>query len=280
MIEATSATGLLDLEFEASNGGRTELVRRAQRFPLRFTVPLHLDPALPGMAFVYVQNPTGGLFAGDRLVTRIRAGQRARVHLTTQSATKAYRTSGDFAGQRLLLDLGELSYAEYVPDLLIPQRGAALEQELEARLAPGAALVATELVGPGRLARGEAFEYERLSLKTAAFSGETELFTDALVLEPRERSPRTRGALGRFLYLGNLYVVAPDRDTEELTDQLRAALPEVDGALAAVGGLPSSSGVALRVLAKTSAGAATVLEEAWKAARLNLIGAPLPPRRK
>lgn len=280
MTEEATATGLLDLEFEASQSGRTHLVRRAQRFPLRLTVPLHLDPAEPGMAFVYVQNPTGGLFAGDRLLTRVRAGQGTRVHVTTQSATKAYQTSGDFACQRLLLELGESSYAEYVPDLLIPQRGAELEQAVEVRVSAGAALVATELIGPGRLARGEVFEYERISLKTAAFHGETELFVDTLLLEPKERSPRSRGALGPFLYLGNLYAVVPNQDAEKLVDQLRSALPEFDGALAAVSGLPTSSGATVRVLAETSAKAVAMLEEAWKAARLNLIGTPPPPRRK
>ena len=70
------ADGLLELAFRVGPGDRTVLASRRQRFPLRLTVPLMLDPALPGMAFVYVQNPTGGVFAGDRLRRSHRRGAR------------------------------------------------------------------------------------------------------------------------------------------------------------------------------------------------------------
>ncbi len=66
-------------------------------------MPFHLDAAAPDMAFVYVQNPTGGVFAGDRLLTSVTADPGARVHLTTQSATKLYRMEGGEARQELTL---------------------------------------------------------------------------------------------------------------------------------------------------------------------------------
>ena len=280
MTSEPATTGLLDLEFEAGSDGHTNLVRRAQRFPLRFTVPLHLDPADPGMAFVYVQNPTGGLFAGDRLLTQVRTGRGTRVHVTTQSATKVYRMPEGFASQRIAFELGEGAYAEYLPDLLIPQAGAALEQEVHARLARGAALVLAELIAPGRLARGEVFEYERVSLRTTAVGSEHELFTDTLVLEPGRRSPRAAGILGEHLYVGSLYAVAPDRDPGEILEKLDRMLPKTGEALAAVGCLPSASGAVVRVLAQTAATAMTVLEGAWAAARCVLVGSPPPARRK
>ena len=80
--------GMLSLAFWCDARGRTTLSAHRQRFPLRTTVPLYLDDADPGMAFVYVQNPTGAVFAGDRLTTRVAAGADARVHVTTQSAIR------------------------------------------------------------------------------------------------------------------------------------------------------------------------------------------------
>ena len=53
--------------------GARDLRRRSQRFPLRLTAPLYLDPAQPQMAFVYVQNPTGGMFEGDGLIVSVDA---------------------------------------------------------------------------------------------------------------------------------------------------------------------------------------------------------------
>ena len=71
--------GLLALRFaRAERGAPSRLVERRQRFPLRLTVPLYLDPAEPGMAFVYVQNPTGGVFPGDDLTTEVTADEGTR----------------------------------------------------------------------------------------------------------------------------------------------------------------------------------------------------------
>ena len=275
------AGGLLALRFTSGAGGRTELAERSQRFPLRWTVPMYLDPGDPGMAFVYVQNPTGGLFAGDRLVTRLAAGPRTRVHLTTQSATKAYRMVGGEAHQRIEITLDEEAFVEYVPDLLIPQAGAKLDQELAVAVGEGAAFVGIEMVAPGRLARGEAFAYERLRLATEVRAvGGPPLCADTLLFEPARRSPERRGLLGRYLYFGLLLAVTPSGDADALADRLDATLARSPDALAAAGTLPAGAGAFARVLGVTPVAARKALEAAWSAAREAIIGLPLPPRRK
>ena len=75
---AVQQAGLLHLAFGRDWRGRSSLRAHRQRFPLRTTQPFYLDPALPEMAFVYVQNPTGGVFAGDRLVVDVVADAGVR----------------------------------------------------------------------------------------------------------------------------------------------------------------------------------------------------------
>jgi urease accessory protein len=280
-VSEEPADGLLALRFVSGADGRTELADRFQRFPLRWTVPMYLDPGDPGMAFVYVQNPTGGLFAGDRLVMRLAAGPRTRVHLTTQSATKAYRMTEGEARQRIEVALGEQAFVEYAPDLLIPQAGARLEQELVVDVAEDAAFIGIETVAPGRLARGEVFAYTRLRLATEIRTANgPALFADTLLLEPARRSPRRRGLLGPYLYLGLLLAVAPANDAEALAERLDAVLAGAPDVLAAAGALPAGAGAFARVLAATPGAARRALDGAWSAARQALVGLPLPPRRK
>lgn len=275
------AGGLLALRFVSGVGGRTELAARSQRFPLRWTVPMYLDPGDPGMAFVYVQNPTGGLFAGDRLVTRLVAGPYARVHLTTQSATKAHRMVEGDAHQRIEVTLDEGAFVEYAPDLLIPQAGARVNQELAVDVGAGAAFVGIETVAPGRLARGEAFAYERLRLATEVrAAGGPPLCADTLLLQPARRSPNSRGLLGRYPYLGLLLAVAPSGNADALAERVDAALARSPDALAAAGVLPAGAGAFARVLAASPGTARRALEAAWSAARQAIVGLPLPPRRK
>ena len=275
------SSGLLELELANDHGGRTCLVRRAQRFPLRLTVPLYLDAGDEGMAFLYVQNPTGGVFAEDRLDMSVEVGPGARAHLTTTSATKVYRMEQGRAESCLDLTLAEGSYLEVVPEPLIPQAGSRLSQEVKATLAAGAGLVATEIVSPGRVARGELFAYDGLTLRTTLADPDgRELCTDLVLLEPDERSPARRGLLGRRPYLASVLVAAPGRDADELAAALDAAVRDIPGTLAGAGALPNGAGALARILAATGGAARAGLDAAWGAARGALLGRALPPRRK
>jgi urease accessory protein len=276
----TPAGGLLDLSFRAV-GERTVLARQRQRFPLHLTAPLHVDPAVPGMAFVYVQNPTGGVFAGDRLRVEVDAGPQTRVHLTTPAATKVYRMDAGYAEQLVQLRVGAGAYVELVPEPLIPQTGARLLSRVAATLDEGAALVAAETVSPGRLARGEVFGYDRLELRTDVHDDAgRELCVDRLVLEPTRRSPAARGLLGAHGYLGTLLVAAPGSDGELIASRTDAALAALADVRAAAGALANGAGSVARVLGDAPAAVRAAIETAWAVARAELLDAPLPPRRK
>jgi urease accessory protein len=275
-----SGEGLAELVAEKGPDGRTYLSRRRLRFPLRLTVPLYLDPAVPGMAFVYLQNPTGGLFEGDDLAVSLRAEADAQVHLTTQAATKAYRAETGCARQRVELDVAAGAFLEYVPDPLIPHAGARVEQEVVASVEPGGSAIVAETVAPGRVASGEAFGYSSLSLTTRIVVDGVETAVDSLVLEPRAVDPRRPGILGDYAYLVSLFAIAPANAAEPLAEWMADELARVRGCLSATAVLPSGAGVLARVLAPSAIPAGKALRAAWSAARLGLAEVPLPPRRK
>ena len=274
--------GRLELGLRVGADGRTELASRRQAFPLRMTVPHYLDTQDETMAFIYVQNPTGGLFGGDRLVVKIDAGNETRAHLTTQSATKVYRTDDRGAEQHVDLSVGDGAYLEYVPDTLIPHARSRLEQSLCVRLGRGASFVGTELVAPGRLAGGERFAYTRLKLSTSVRGpADSELCAETMQLEPARRAVSAAGVLGQWAYVGTLIAVT-DRPglSGALAQTMDDVLGEPDGAFAAAGELPYGSGAVARVLAESAPVARRALDEAWAAARQALLGLALPPRRK
>jgi urease accessory protein len=271
--------GVLELAFRAGPDGRTALASRNQRFPLRLTLPLALDPAVPEMAFVYVQNPTGGLFAGDRLLVRIEAGAGTRLHLTTPSATKAYRMESDHAEQLGELTVEEGAYLESLPEPLIPHAGSRFVSRTSVQLGEDAAYVGSEIVAPGR--HGETFAYDRLELETSVAGPDGhELCVDRLRLEPARRRPSVRGLLGTATHFGTLLVVADRCDGEALagaTDMRLAGLRDVE---AAAGVLPGGRGMLVRALGRSGAAVRRALDAGWAEARLALLGVPLPPRRK
>lgn len=272
--------GLLELVAAVAPDGRTYLSSRSQRFPLRLTTPLYLDPAQPGMAFIYVQNPTGGLFEDDDHTIALDVEPGALVQLTTQAASKVYRAEKGCARQRVTLKVAAGAFAEYLPDALIPHRGARLRQEVVADVEPGGQLIVSEIVSPGRVARGEAFEYSSLSLTTRIRCGAEQCAIDALLLEPGERDPRVAGVLAEWPYMASLFTVVPGSDCEALAATVSAAAGGVSGCLVATSTLPSAAGVLTRILARSGISAGRALAAGWAAAHLALIGTSAPRTRK
>ncbi|MFQ5426178.1 MAG: urease accessory protein UreD [Gaiellales bacterium] len=271
------ATGLLELTLAPDDASRTNVVARRLRFPLRMTVPLYLDPVDRGMAFVYIQNPTGGVFAGDDLTVDIDAQPGSRLHLTTQSATKVEGS----AVQRIDIRAHAGSYVEYVPDALIPHAGSRYEQLLRVELGEGASFVGTELVAPGRIGRGERFAYTILGLDTVVTDGRSTLMAETMLLEPSRRSPRKRGLLGDSNYTGVMFAVTRREGVaERLASELDSALERDTRVRGAAGELPQAAGAMARVLADSAPAALRALDAAWEVARRTLIALPLPPRRK
>jgi urease accessory protein len=244
---------------------------------LRTTQPFYLDPGLPGMAFVYVQNPTGGVFAGDQLALEVVADAEVDVHVTTQSATKLYRMEGGEARQELSFAVGERAYLEHVPDALIPQAGTRYRQETRVELAAGARFVGLETVAPGRRAHGEEFAYERLELATEVRRDGRELCAERLLLEPARAGPDRAGVLGGASYLVSLFALAPGSDVDALVATVDRALAEFGGA---AGALPNGAGVIGRVLSPDPRLAEHARLRAWSAGRQALLGVPAPAVRK
>jgi urease accessory protein len=272
--------GLLELHFARGPNQRTELVSRAQRFPLHLTAPMYLDAAQPGMAFVYVQNPTGVVLAGDRLVVRLVAAPLTQVHLTTSAATKVGRMPEGEAVEELDFRVGAGAYVEYVPEAIVPQAGSRFEQHLSIDLEEGATVVTTELISPGRIARGEAFAYDRLLRDTKIRSASADLCCESMLLEPRRGSLRRRGLFGSYTHLATLMAVAPGRNVEALVEHIQASLSDSTDMLPAAGSLPLGAGAFARILARSSSAASSALDMAWGAARQVLLGSPPPRRRK
>jgi urease accessory protein len=272
--------GLLELHAAIDVSGRTYLNQRIQRFPLRITTPMYLDPGDPGMAFCYVQNPTGGVFAGDRLVERLVAGPGARLHVTSQSATKLYRMDGAEAFQEIHCRVGAGALLERIPDALIPQAGSRFTQHTEVEIENGGMFIAAETVAPGRVAHGECFRYDHLRLRTEVRRGSRLLCVDSLVLEPGRVAPRRHGLLGANDYVASLLVVAPGEDGEALAACIDSALARVSEVRAAAGCLPGGVGAVARILGDSAPPTTRALRTAWQAARRRLLGLAVPRERK
>ncbi|ANH93901.1 urease accessory protein UreD [Streptomyces sp. NPDC058319] len=272
--------GVLDLGF-ARRGERTELVERYQKAPLQIMRPLYVDPALPGMACVYVMATGGGIAQADRHRLDLRCGPDTQVLCTTQAATKLYRMEQDYATQRVHLTAGDGAWAEYLPDPLIPFAGSRFHQHTVLTVDESATVVYGEAVTAGRIARGERHAYTVLTgdLEIRRPDG-TLLAVDTLRLRPD--GPGGVSGPGVFAghdHVASLFVVSARRPAAEIAGTLHRALTG-RGVLHGASVLPYDCGAWVRILAHEQPRLAGARHAAWDAVRRLLIGHPAPDLRK
>jgi urease accessory protein len=279
-VGAPGKVGALELTLARRNGA-TRVEHQYQRAPLHTYRPIHLDPNLPEMAFVFVQQFGDGFVDGDRCRIDIACGPAAMAHVTTQAATNLYRADRNFAAQLVDLRVGRGAVLEYLPDPVVPFRGSRFFQRTRLTADPDSTAILADVLLPGRVARGEIHAYELYRAELEAYRPDgTLLYVDTLRLCPREfEGNRSLALLGASDVVATLHVISQQATPQELVELLRRSTTGGD-VLTGVSELPNGCGVSARFLGPTSKAVRAALRDAWNAARLTLLGAPAPDLRK
>jgi len=145
--------GATRIEFSETSG-KTRLADLYQRAPCRVLFP-DTDAGEPAQAVLLTTS--GGLTGGDRLRVDFIAHAGACATLTSQAAEKIYRAlPGDEPARiEVRIAAGAGAHVEYLAQETILFDDARLRRQLDADLASGARLLATESVVLGRRAMGE-----------------------------------------------------------------------------------------------------------------------------
>lgn len=207
--------GALRLSFK-SRGGRSVLAERYAGSPFGSVRAVYPDES--GIPEVQITNPAGGLLGGDALELDVSLAPGSSATLTTQGATKAYR--GEESRQKAEIHVSDESFLEYLPHHLIPFADSRHRQETRFALDGDAKLLAWEAYSAGRLARGERFEFERLSSRTRISVDDAPVASDGFEL-PGVYPPGDEH-FGGYSYLATVFVVAPD--AADLAEELHGLL--------------------------------------------------------
>ncbi|WP_248126291.1 urease accessory protein UreD [Micrococcus lacusdianchii] len=274
--EGTGAacTGRLALRI-GQRGGRSVAVEQFHEGALRVLRPHRLDDS--GQVCFVVVNPGGGYLGADRYEMDVRVEDGASLLLTTQSATKVYRTPQGPAVQRTRLRLGAGARLETVPDQLIAYRDAEYVQDTVVDLHPTSSMCLTEIVTPGWDPGGERFSYSEVQLRTLVMMQGRPVLLDNLLIRP-EWGVSGVGVLEGHSHVGSLVVVDPRAD-EEVLAAVRACAEAAaracaGPALAAVTSL-AVPGLVLRVLGDSTGDVGRVLADV--AAQLRALWCGQPP---
>jgi len=277
-VGAPGKAGELELAFRTDADGESYLARDLARVPFHVSGTLDHDPH-PDATTVFVQSPTGGIAQGDRHTIEITVGSDAVASVTTQSATKVLSMECNYAAADVSLSVGPGGHLDYVPEPTILHPHARYCQDVTLDLEPGASAIVGDMVVPGRLARGERFDFERFVSRFDVHGPDGLLAADATHLDPADGDPTAPGVLGEFAVYGTLYVLAPSEDCESLVDAIHERIaggPAKAGATT----LPNSAGVVVRALGSESEPVTETLHAARDESRQAVLGVPAPEVRK
>jgi urease accessory protein len=246
--------GELELQV-AVRHGRSVAVHQYHQGALRVLRPHYLDDS--GQVCYVVVNPGGAYLGADLFLLDVEVEAGADLLLTTQSATKVYRTPGSFAEQRMALRLGEGARLELMPDQLIAYREASYRQNTHITVRPSSSLVVAEVITPGWSPDGASFKYEELRLRNeirVETEGGSELLAlDNLLIRPPLNDVTGLGFMEGFSHLGSL-VVVDARVDQSLADELHAltAGHEAHTGISLTRTVAGTTGLVLRALSNST----------------------------
>jgi urease accessory protein len=284
-VGKSGKVGILSLKLERdAETGKTVIREQYTRVPLFTQRAMYLEETLPAMAYVYLVSPSGGILQGDRYRIDITLDNNTLGHVTTQGATRIYKMEKNYASQIVNITVGKGSFFEYIPDQIIPFRNSRFYQEVELNVHDNATMIYSEVIVPGRVASGEAFEYDICYIKTV---GKNHLgrprFIDTVKLEPKNENPKAEGILGNMKVVGTIYVVTKESYVNALQYEIseKIKILEIRGKIS--GGtsiLPARQGIIVRILGNSAEDVKNIIFEVVGIARKQIVGASFSPIRK
>ncbi|MHC3436788.1 urease accessory protein UreD [Natrialbaceae archaeon A-gly3] len=271
--------GIFEATLVRQAGGETRLVGEYTKVPYHLTGTLDSDPA-PGLTTLCLQEPTGGVAQGDRHSIDVTARERARAHVTTQSATKVHSMRENYAHLDATLEAGPDAHLEYVPGPTIVNEDARCLQTVTVDLAETASVVVADVLVPDGLSAHDAFGFDHYHSRLEARCDDRLVCADAVDLRPDERDPRDPATVGEYGVVGTVYVLAPDEDTDALSTAIHERLADHEAVRAGVSGLAYGAGVSVRLLGNRSADVTAAVTAAWDETRREILGVGAPADRR
>ncbi|NMB43061.1 MAG: urease accessory protein UreD [Clostridiales bacterium] len=198
-------------------------------------------------ACYYIMNPGGGYVDGDTYRMDITLSKQAELLLTTQSATKIYKTPNKPVTQEINIILKEGSLLEYFPDPIIGYKNSRYKQNTVVHMEKGTCFIATDIITSGWDSEGTMFSYDMLSSKTEVYLDGNMVILDHLRLNPPNQNINSLGFLEEHSHLGTMIVIGEKAENKFLT-KLSESIESYDLKCKIGISMLSISGFTLRVM--------------------------------
>ncbi len=280
-VGKSGKVGILEIELKQDNSKKTSITKQYSQVPLQIQRAVYYEKSLPGMAFLYIISPSGGILQGDRYQIEITLKNNATAHITTQGATRIYSMNSNFASQITNITVEENCYLEYIPDQIIPYHDSRYYQKVNLNVHDDATMIYSEILTPGRMAMNEFFDYDICYLRTHCKNQEQKFrCLENMKIEPKSKNLNSKGILGEHKILGTVYILTKKQRVIELEEMINGNLEDTENILIGTSVLPNESGIIVKILGNDTEKIFELVYKVVEICRKKILGAEFSKIRK
>lgn len=242
--------GIANIELESDKNSKTFIKKLKTKSPILVQKALYNDFTNPDKAHIYLMSSAGGMLQGDILNIDIHAKENTNAFVTTQAATKIYKAENRDCRQYINIFVDKDSFLEFLPKQIIPHKDSKFLQEVSISFDNSSTLLYSEIVSAGRIAHGEKFDFDSISMKFDCHDKEGNiLFSESSKFEPKNNKTKFDSLFGNQNLYCTIYVISQKIDSDRLTKNIYDFFKT--NSLIGCSQLPNNSGVVIRILSNS-----------------------------
>lgn len=258
----------LSLQFAKNIDGRTYLENQYASYPFHICRTQYFDNDPPGMASVYIQSASGGIYENENLTTNVVANSHSFSHITTQASTIVHGMSNGGALQTINVNATNHAYTEYISDPLILFPEAKLRSDINIYVDETSTAVIADAFLLHFL-KGDDYLFDQLNTYLQVYTEDSQL----LAKDVYRANPGNFLIDGRqYISMGTLTIVNRANICDRLLLPLQQAIISDRSIYGGASLLPHNCGVMVKFLAPDGDSLKKALLRTWVLVRESIVG--------
>ena len=266
----------LSLQFSKDIEGKTFLENQFASYPFHICRAQYYENDPIGMANVYIQSASGGIYENENLTTNVIANAQSFSHVTTQASTIVHGMPNSDAQQVINIHATDQAYTEYISDplILFP------ESNLRSNINVYADETSTAIIADAFLLhflKGENHLFKELNSYLQIYTeNNTLLAKDVYLVNPGNFLDETH----TYISMGTISIINRTNKYDHLLEPLQALMQNNNEIYGGATLLPNQCGIIIKFLAPDGHVLKKAILQTWIYIRESIIGIKPSIRRK
>ncbi len=266
----------LSLEFTKNEDGKTYLKNQYASYPFHICRTQYYENDPYGMANIYIQSASGGIYENETLTTNVTANAESFSHITTQASTIVHGMTNKNAQQVININANEHAYTEYISDPLILFPASKLYSTINAYVDETSTVVIVDafllhfLNGNNQL-------FSQLNSYLQIYTEKNELLAKDAYLMNQKNFLNSKQ---RYIGMGTVSVINRSNMNNSLLETLQTNMQNYDNIYGGATLLPNECGLIIKFLVPDGDLLKKTILQIWIQIRESIIGIKPNIRRK